>query len=495
MAGIRLAHLGVLAALMALTAPILLSAPSAYATTTTISQDTSFVETTVPSGDTVIVEQGATLSMTDVINKGTIINHGKIAFGPFGILTNDGGIINNTGIMDFGLADLINKNGGKINNENGASITFRQAGSPVGHVFENGAGSTIRNAGPITLDDVFGFVNEGTFINKCGGSLLLTGPSTGNAIIDECSTRGQATLLIRSIDLAGNTISGMRTTIRSIPDGALLKAGFTPFSFTGAAGISYKVTVSNYDSRIFSNWENGSGGNSRTIGLPANTTLTAAYDAGNSMRGFTPLTYAGTTEQPDLTVNATSIDGTKTLHMWTIIDPLSTNSSGTTYKVYASNYLDRVFDHWSDGNKDRVRTLTIDKPTTLIAYYKTGISIVSFSAHYHDVDGPGTPVCDDIIIGTCGPFFGNAEKSSGVVSGSWHEGLPRGALCSSGGPINGLNSNGTTFEMTGTYTGTCDSHPASSTVIVSGECGANSEISFTIGGVENKFTGDSTCSA
>lgn len=102
--------------------------------------------------------------------------------------------------------------------------------------------------------------------------------------------------------------------------------------------------------------------------------------------------------------------------------------------------------------------------------------------------------CDDVISGTCGPFFGNAEKSIGVVSGSWFEGLPRGALCGSGGPITELSTNGITSEMTGRYTGTCDFYEAGSAVIVSGKCSPDSETSFTIGGAENRFTGDSTCS-
>ena len=57
--------------------------------------------------------------------------------------------------------------------------------------------------------------------------------------------------------------------------------------------------------------------------------------------------------------------------MWTIIDPLSSDSSGTTYKVYASNHQDRVFDHWDDGSTDRIRTLTISADTAMTAFYRT----------------------------------------------------------------------------------------------------------------------------
>jgi hypothetical protein len=58
--------------------------------------------------------------------------------------------------------------------------------------------------------------------------------------------------------------------------------------------------------------------------------------------------------------------------MWTIIDPQSGDASGTTYKLYASNYKDRVFNHWEDGSTNRVRTLSIGEGATITAYYKTG---------------------------------------------------------------------------------------------------------------------------
>jgi LEA14-like dessication related protein len=65
------------------------------------------------------------------------------------------------------------------------------------------------------------------------------------------------------------------------------------------------------------------------------------------------LTVTGSAEQPDLSVNAVSIGDGKTLHMWTIIDlqPSSASATRMTYKVYASNYKDWIFDHWNDGNK------------------------------------------------------------------------------------------------------------------------------------------------
>ena len=105
---------------------------------------------------------------------------------------------------------------------------------------------------------------------------------------------------------------------------------------------------------------------------------TATYDTGHSLRGFSPLTYNGTLKQPDLTVNAVALEGNQTIHMWTVINPQSANATASvgsaTYKVYARDgYQNLIFDHWKDsGSTNRIRTLTTDKPTTLIAYYRTG---------------------------------------------------------------------------------------------------------------------------
>jgi YVTN family beta-propeller protein len=178
-------------------------------------------------------------------------------------------------------------------------------------------------------------------------------------------------LTVNSVDLSDNPVNGMWTVIRSA-DGDILKTGFTPLTFTGISGNSYKVSVANYDGKIFKEWEDGSASKMRTINLSSDTTLTATYDTGDTLRGFTSLTYTGTGQQPDLTVNATTLDGSKVLHMWTIIDPQSIDESGTTYKVYIHNYQDRIFDHWEDGSMDRVRTLTISEDTQITAYYNTG---------------------------------------------------------------------------------------------------------------------------
>lgn len=65
-------------------------------------------------------------------------------------------------------------------------------------------------------------------------------------------------------------------------------------------------------------------------------------------------------------------NNTNDLHTYSIIDPQSVNGSSITYKVYAGNYGDIVFDHWSDGSKERSREFAVSEPTTVTAFYLHG---------------------------------------------------------------------------------------------------------------------------
>lgn len=186
-------------------------------------------------------------------------------------------------------------------------------------------------------------------------------------VVHVYGTSAAVNLTVNAVDLGNNPLNGVWATVRTM-DGTLLKSGFTPLVFTGNSGAPYRVSVADYDGRTFKHWEDDGMTRARTLTMTSDITITASFDIGDSIRGFTSLTYTGTEEQPDLTVNAVTFDGSN-LRMWTIIDPQSSDESGTTYKVYASNYKNRVFDHWDDGSKSRIRTLTITEDTTITASY------------------------------------------------------------------------------------------------------------------------------
>jgi hypothetical protein len=156
------------------------------------------------------------------------------------------------------------------------------------------------------------------------------------------------------------------------PAGGSVETGFTPFSKKGDSGTSFTITVDDYQDITFDHWEDGSTERMRTVELDADTEITAYYKTGNSVKGFTPLTYTGTEEEPDLTINAFSLADGRELHMWSRIVAVETTASGTTYTATVHDYLDRQFDHWEDGSTERTRTLTISDDTVITAYYNTG---------------------------------------------------------------------------------------------------------------------------
>ncbi len=178
------------------------------------------------------------------------------------------------------------------------------------------------------------------------------------------------TLTVRSVDLSGNTITGMYTTIRS-SSGTVLQTGFTPLTFTGNAGSTYSVTVSDYGQRKFDHWENGAEGRTRTVTLSKDTTVTAYYATG-----------APIIANPELTVRSVDLSGNTITGMYTTIrsssgtvlqtgfTPLTfTGNAGSTYSVTVSDYGQRKFDHWENGAEGRTRTVTLSKDTTVTAYY------------------------------------------------------------------------------------------------------------------------------
>lgn len=148
--------------------------------------------------------------------------------------------------------------------------------------------------------------------------------------------------------------------------------GFTPNTVILPQGISYTITVQDYLDSKFDHWENGSTERTRVIDLSGNTTITAHYKNGLSIRGFSPLAYSNADEQQTkLTVNALSLDDGKPLHMWIRIENIGSDDGGTSYKVTVQDYSNLRFDHWDDGSKDRTRVLTIGQATTITTYYNT----------------------------------------------------------------------------------------------------------------------------
>lgn len=182
----------------------------------------------------------------------------------------------------------------------------------------------------------------------------------------------QSTYTLTINALANSDNSPLRMWILIRTGEGIVQTGFTPLTFIANAGSTYVVTASDYQSIIFSNWEDGSTFDSRAFKPASDINATAYYDAGSTLRGFTSLTYIGTSEQPDLTVEALSLADGHSLRMWTHVTAGPTTAEGTQYAVTVHNYQDRVFDHWEDGSTSKTRTVTITELAAITAYYNTG---------------------------------------------------------------------------------------------------------------------------
>jgi hypothetical protein len=208
------------------------------------------------------------------------------------------------------------------------------------------------------------------------------------------SQRAQnSTLTVNAVSQNDGQVLHIYTKILSAADGTVLKRGFTPMNFTGNVGTTYAISVANYLARDFNHWENNNNNTDRTrkidLSSAGSVAVTAFYDTSSSKSGYTQLTYHASSEKPALTVNAVFLGGSsggnnnEPLHMWTIIKlhhmsgPAAgsndnNNKKNATYTVAASDYGNKVFDHWEDGSTHRMRTLDISKDTTITAYYKIG---------------------------------------------------------------------------------------------------------------------------
>jgi glucose/arabinose dehydrogenase/PKD repeat protein len=137
----------------------------------------------------------------------------------------------------------------------------------------------VANAGTGTSYSHTGLVSGTTYtyrvsaINSVGTSV----PSTEASATTQTSppSTSNPKLTINSVNMVGNPLPGYYTTIRQ--GSTLLQTGFTPVTFTGTAGVTYTVAVSNYAGVNFNHWENGATVVSRAVTLNSDTIVTAYY--------------------------------------------------------------------------------------------------------------------------------------------------------------------------------------------------------------------------
>jgi hypothetical protein len=238
---------------------------------------------------------------------------------------------------------------------------------PATITIEGKLNTALMDPGTHTLDVLVHTGSGGNGIDKIVPPQLEFTISPGPEIPD-----AESLLIIKSADPDGNPLEGIWALVRSTEDDGILTLGFTPLAFAGEQGVSYRVSIADYDGMEFQSWEDGSTERERIVELTSDTTVvTATHDLTDSLKGFAPLTYqAGEDIHHSLTVNVEALDDGSDLNIFTIIDPESSDESSTTYRVYVHNYLDSIFRHWEDASQSSVRTITIEEDTTITAFYK-----------------------------------------------------------------------------------------------------------------------------
>jgi hypothetical protein len=245
----------------------------------------------------------------------------------------------------------------------GYHATLARAGSQIQSGFSPaqfslGAGQTYQVSVADYGNYVFSRWDDGSTSRT--KTVSITSPTT----ITAHYASKQASLLVSSSDLSGDPINGLWTVIKK--DGATLRTGYTPLSFSGAPG-TYEVTVSDYQDYEFDRWSTGSTRNTLQVAVSGEVKLTALYSTGPS--------------EVELRVRTAGLDGSTITGLWTVIEgsgarttgfsPVSYDAeSGKRYTVTVADYRNYVFDHWENGSKDRSRTITPGDDTVIIAHYR-----------------------------------------------------------------------------------------------------------------------------
>src|SRR3989475_1389680 len=216
---------------------------------------------------------------------------------------------------------------------------------------------------------------------------------------------------INSVGTSSPSNTGSATTLTPIPPSILINPTTGPAGSTiavsGNTFLSNSAVTISYDGAAVTTnpgtiTTDSSGSFTATFTEPAPSTGSHTVIAKDAASGLASaqFTVTSTTTTISLTVNSVDLSGNSFTGQWVTLRNSSGNiiatgftpatfsvTSGSQYTVFAANFQNIVFNHWSDGNTNPSRTITPTQSTTLTAYYTIGTTTVSVTVKSADLSG------------------------------------------------------------------------------------------------------------
>src|SRR2546428_2185483 len=189
---------------------------------------------------------------------------------------------------------------------------------------------------------------------------------------------------------SSSTLPSISLTPTTGPAGSTIAVSGNTFSPNSAVAVSYdSAAVTTNPGAITTD---SSGSFTATFTEPAPSTGSHTVIAKDAASGLASAQFTVTSTTPpttppttiSLTVNSVDLSGNSFTGQWVQLNDSSGNTiatgftpatfsvtSGSQYTVFAANFQNTVFNHWSDGNTNPSRAITPTQSTTLTAYSST----------------------------------------------------------------------------------------------------------------------------
>lgn len=144
--------------------------------------------------------------------------------------------------------------------------------------------------------------HHASFLRIAGLSILasMVFAALGSNIVGNRAYAASAVYIKAVSTTNSSTTYNMYFAVISNSNGAVVKSGFTPGSFSGVAGQSYTITVQDYSTLVFDHWGNGSKERARQFTMgDTNLYFDAYYRSGSSSSSSSSSTSSSTTTTTD----------------------------------------------------------------------------------------------------------------------------------------------------------------------------------------------------